>query len=326
MTTSPHPALAKARSVSEALPWLARHQGRTVVIKLGGHAMVDPELTAGFAADIAFLRYAGLRPVVVHGGGPQIDRELERLGLEREFRAGLRVTPPVAMDIVRMVLAGQVQRELVGLINGHGPLAVGMTGEDADTLVATRLVPWIDGEPVDVGRVGRITRVDTSTIETLLDAGRIPVLSSVARSAEDGDVYNINADTAAAALATALGAEALIILTDVRGLYARWPHSDEVISRLTATELELLLPSLSDGMAPKMAGCLDAVRGGVRAARVIDGRVPHSILLEMFTDEGFGTVIVPDQEPKQARERERAAALVPTPVAAGATPQMMSWS
>jgi acetylglutamate kinase len=296
MMTSPHPALAKARSVSEALPWLARHQGRTVVIKLGGHAMVDAELTAGFARDIAFLRYAGLRPVVVHGGGPQIDRELERRGLEREFRAGLRVTSPRAMDVVRMVLAGQVQRELVGLINSHGPLAVGMTGEDADTLTATRLMPWIDGEPVDVGRVGRITRVDTTTLQTLLDAGRIPVVSSVARSAEDGDVYNINADTAAAELAAALGAEALIILTDVRGLYARWPHSDEVISQLTATELELLLPELSDGMVPKMAGCLKAVRGGVGAARVIDGRVPHAILLEMFTDEDFGTVIVPDPD------------------------------
>jgi acetylglutamate kinase len=315
MTTSPHPALAKARSVSEALPWLARHQGRTVVIKLGGHAMVDAELTAAFASDIAFLRFAGLRPVVVHGGGPQIDRELARRGLEREFRAGLRVTSPLAMDIVRMVLAGQVQRELVGLINSHGPLAVGMTGEDADTLTATRLMPWIDGEPVDVGRVGSITRVDTATVQTLLDAGKIPVVSSVARSAEDGDVYNINADTAAAALATALGAEALIILTDVRGLYARWPHSDEVISQLTATELELLLPDLSDGMVPKMTGCLDAVRGGVGAARVIDGRVPHAILLEMFTDEGFGTVIVPDP------------ARVATPaVTSAVTSEMLSWT
>ncbi|RPF24815.1 acetylglutamate kinase [Streptomyces sp. TLI_185] len=297
MTPSPHSALAKARSISEALPWLARHQGRTVVIKLGGHAMVDAELTAAFARDVAFLRYAGLRPVVVHGGGPQIDRELEHRGLEREFRAGLRVTSPPAMNIVRMVLAGQVQRELVGLINSHGPLAVGMTGEDADTLTATRLMPWIDGEPVDVGRVGSITRVDTAVLETLLDTGRIPVISSVARSAEDRDVYNINADTAAAALATALGAEALVILTDVAGLYAGWPHSEEVIQRLTAGELEKLLPELSDGMVPKMTGCLHAVRGGVGAARVIDGRIPHAVLLEMFTEDGAGTVIVPDPDP-----------------------------
>ncbi|WP_030301371.1 acetylglutamate kinase [Streptomyces katrae] len=296
MTASMHPAMAKAQSIGDALPWLARHQGRTVVIKLGGHAMVNEDLTAAFARDIVFLRYAGLRPVVVHGGGPQIDAELARRGLEREFRAGLRVTSPAAMDVVRMVLAGQVQRELVGLINRFGPLAVGMTGEDADTITAVRHVPWIDGEPVDVGRVGDVTRVDTGALESLLADGRIPVVSPLARSAEDGLVYNVNADTAAAALATALRAEALVMLTDVAGLYAGWPHSDEVIERLTAGELEKLLPELSDGMVPKMTGCLNAVRGGVGAARVIDGRVPHSVLLQMFTDEGVGTVIVPDPD------------------------------
>ncbi|MCX4633264.1 acetylglutamate kinase [Streptomyces sp. NBC_01443] len=295
-TASMHPAMAKAQSIGDALPWLARHQGRTVVIKLGGHAMVNEELTAAFARDIVFLRYAGLRPVVVHGGGPQIDAELARRGLEREFRAGLRVTSPAAMDVVRMVLAGQVQRELVGLINRFGPLAVGMTGEDADTLTAVRHVPWIDGEPVDVGRVGDITRVDTGALDSLLADGRIPVVSPLARSAEDGLVYNVNADTAAAALATALRAEALVMMTDVAGLYAGWPHSDEVIRRLTACELEKLLPELSDGMVPKMTGCLQAVRGGVGAARVIDGRVPHSVLLQMFTDDGVGTVIVPDPD------------------------------
>ncbi|MFF3862560.1 acetylglutamate kinase [Streptomyces sp. NPDC002209] len=296
MTASMHPAMAKAQSIGDALPWLARHQGRTVVIKLGGHAMVNEDLTAAFARDIVFLRYAGLRPVVVHGGGPQIDAELARRGLEREFRAGLRVTSPAAMDVVRMVLAGQVQRELVGLINRFGPLAVGMTGEDADTITAVRHVPWIDGEPVDVGRVGDITRVDTGALESLLADGRIPVVSPLARSAEDGLVYNVNADTAAAALATALRAEALVMLTDVAGLYAGWPHSDEVIQRLTACELEKLLPELSDGMVPKMTGCLQAVRGGVGAARVIDGRVPHSVLLQMFADDGVGTVIVPDPD------------------------------
>ncbi|AKJ15808.1 acetylglutamate kinase (plasmid) [Streptomyces incarnatus] len=296
MTVSVHPALAKAQSLGDALPWLARHQGRTVVVKLGGHAMVDEDLTAAFARDVAFLRYAGLRPVVVHGGGPQIDAELARRGLEREFRAGLRVTSPPAMDVVRMVLAGQVQRELVGLINRFGPLAVGMTGEDADTLTAVRHVPWIDGEPVDIGRVGDIRRVDTGALEGLLADGRIPVVSPLARSAEDGLVYNVNADTVAAALATALRAEALVMLTDVAGLYAGWPHGDEVIQRLTAGELEKLLPELSDGMVPKMTGCLEAVRGGVGAARVIDGRIPHSVLLEMFTDDGVGTVIVPDPD------------------------------
>jgi acetylglutamate kinase len=297
-----HPALAKARSLGDALPWLARHQGRTIVIKLGGHAMVDADLTAAFARDVVFLRYAGLRPVVVHGGGPQIDAELARRGLKREFKAGLRVTSPPAMDVVRMVLAGQVQRELVGLINRFGPLAVGMTGEDANTLTAVRHLPWIEGEPVDVGRVGDITRVDTTALDSLLVAGRIPVLSPLARSAEDGLVYNVNADTVAASLATALRAHALVMLTDVAGLYAGWPHSEEVIQKLTARELEKLLPELSEGMVPKMTGCLHAVRGGVGAARVIDGRVPHSVLLEMFTDDGVGTVIVPD--PADADEAE----------------------
>jgi acetylglutamate kinase len=291
-----HPALAKARSIGEALPWLARHQGRTIVVKLGGHAMVDDELTAAFARDVVFLRYAGLRPVVVHGGGPQIDAELARRGLEREFKAGLRVTSPAAMDVVRMVLAGQVQRELVGLINHFSPLAVGMTGEDADTITAVRHVPWIDGEPVDVGRVGDITGVKTDALNSLLVDGRIPVVSPLARSVEDGHVYNVNADTVAAALATALRAEALVMLTDVAGLYAGWPHSKDVIPRLTAGELEKLLPELSDGMVPKMTGCLDAVRNGVGSARVIDGRIPNSVLLEMFTDDGVGTVIVPDPD------------------------------
>jgi acetylglutamate kinase len=301
VTVSAHPALAKAQAIGDALPWLARHQGRTVVIKLGGHAMVDEGLTAAFAGDIAFLRHAGLRPVVVHGGGPQIDAELARRGLGREFKAGLRVTSPAALDVVRMVLAGQVQRDLVGLINRFGPIAVGMTGEDADTLTAVRCVPWIDGEPVDIGRVGEITKVDTGAINSLLADGRVPVVSPLARSAEDGLVHNVNADTVAAALATALRAEALVMLTDVAGLYAGWPHSEEVIPRLTAGELEKLLPELSDGMVPKMTGCLDAVRSGVGKARVIDGRVPHSVLLEMFTDEGVGTVIVPD--PREAEVR-----------------------
>jgi acetylglutamate kinase len=195
-----------------------------------------------------------------------------------------------------MVLAGQVQRDLVGLLNRHGPLAVGLTGEDAHTITATKHRPRIAGELVDIGRVGQITAIDTGAIDTLLADGRIPVISSIARSADDGHVYNVNADTAAAALAAALNAETLMVLTDVEGLYEDWPHSDEVISRLTAAELEKLLPELASGMVPKMEGCLHAVRNGVRTARVIDGRVQHSILLEVFTDEGIGTMVVPDEE------------------------------
>ncbi|MEU5613050.1 acetylglutamate kinase [Streptomyces sparsogenes] len=295
-TARKHTALPKARILIEALPWLTRHHGKTVVIKFGGNAMVDEELKAAFAQDVVFLRHAGLRPVVVHGGGPQISAQLDRHGLVSEFKAGLRVTTDEAMDVVRMVLAGQVQRELVGLLNRHGPLAVGMTGEDAHLMSATKHFAEIDGEQVDIGRVGQITEIDTGAVQALLDDGRIPVVSSIARSADDGHVYNVNADTAAAALAAALGAETLMVLTDVEGLYADWPDSDEVISKLTASELEKLLPELASGMVPKMKGCLYAVRNGVNTARVIDGRVQHSILLEIFTDEGIGTMVLPDAD------------------------------
>ncbi|MEV0369817.1 acetylglutamate kinase [Streptomyces sp. NPDC050636] len=301
MSTRKHTALPKARTLIEALPWLTRHHGKTVVIKFGGNAMVDEDLKKAFAQDVVFLRHAGLRPVVVHGGGPQISAQLDLLGLESEFKGGLRVTTPEAMNVVRMVLAGQVQRELVGLLNEHGPLAVGMTGEDAHLMTATKHYAEIDGERVDIGRVGEITAIDPGAVQALLDDGRIPVISSIARSSDDEDtasgasgIFNVNADTAAAALAAALGAETLMVLTDVEGLYEDWPNSDEVISRLTATELEKLLPDLASGMVPKMRGCLHAVRNGVHTARVIDGRVQHSILLEIFTDEGIGTMVVPD--------------------------------
>ncbi|MCX5408392.1 acetylglutamate kinase [Streptomyces sp. NBC_00335] len=299
-TARRHTALPKAEILIEALPWLTRHNGKVVVIKFGGNAMIDEDLKAAFAQDVVFLRQAGLKPVVVHGGGPQINAQLDKQGLVSEFKAGLRVTTPEAMDVVRMVLAGQVQRELVGLLNQHGPLAVGMTGEDAHTITATKHLPEIDGESVDIGRVGEITAIDTGAIEALLADGRIPVISSIARSADDHHVYNVNADTAAAALAAALGAETLMVLTDVEGLYADWPNSDEVISRLTVSQLEKLLPELSSGMVPKMEGCLHAVRNGVTTARVIDGRVQHSILLEIFTDEGIGTMVVLDDQGAQA--------------------------
>ncbi|MFI9049018.1 acetylglutamate kinase [Streptomyces sp. NPDC053427] len=304
MSARKHTALPKARTLIEALPWLTRHHGKTVVIKFGGNAMIDEELKRAFAQDVVFLRHAGLRPVVVHGGGPQISAQLDLLGLESEFKGGLRVTTPEAMNVVRMVLAGQVQRELVGLLNEHGPFAVGMTGEDAHLMTATKHYADIDGERVDIGRVGEITAIDTGAVQALLDDGRIPVISSIARSSDTEDeehtasgasgVFNVNADTAAAALAAALGAETLMVLTDVEGLYEDWPNSDEVISRLTATQLEKLLPDLASGMVPKMQGCLHAVRNGVHTARVIDGRVQHSILLEIFTDEGIGTMVVPD--------------------------------
>ncbi|MET9513860.1 acetylglutamate kinase [Streptomyces sp. NPDC002994] len=279
-----------------AHPRLEEFRGRTVVIKFGGNAMVDEELKRTFAQDVVELWHAGLRPVVVHGGGPQISALLDRLDLEVRFEAGLRVTTPEVMNVVRMVLTGQVQRELVGLINSHGPFAVGMSGEDAHTMTAVRRPAWVDGEPVDIGLVGDIVDVNPDTVRALLEQGRIPVVSPVARGA-DGQVYNVNADLAAAAMAVALDAEKLVMLTDVEGLYANWPHDTEVIDRLTADGLEKLLPELAGGMLPKMEGCLRAARAGVPMAHVLDGRVPHSLLRGVFGgDDHFGTTVVPDEE------------------------------
>jgi len=285
-------ALGKARVLVEALPWLESFAGKTVVIKFGGNAMVDDALKQAFAEDIVFLRRAGIRPVVVHGGGPQVTDALDKLGIESVFTGGLRVTTPETMDVVRMVLVGQVQREIVGLVNGHGPFAVGLSGEDARLFIAERTPAIVDGEPVDIGLVGDVVRVEPGVVEGLLSDGRIPVVSSVARGI-DADVYNVNADTAAAALAVALKAEKLVVLTDVEGLYADWPNTDEVVSSLHAEQLETMLPTLSSGMVPKMTACLRAVRGGVPKAHVLDGRVPHSVLLEIFTDEGIGTEVLP---------------------------------
>jgi acetylglutamate kinase len=282
----------KAATLIEALPWLTRFHGSTVVVKYGGHAMADPGLRASFAADMVFLRYAGLKPVVVHGGGPQIGAMLDRLGVPSEFKGGLRVTTPQAADIVRMVLVGQVGRDLVGLVNEHGPYAVGMSGEDAKLFTAVRRPAYVAGEPVDVGLVGDVAQVNTAAVSDLIDAGRIPVISSVAPD-PDGVVHNLNADTAAAALAVALGAQKLVVLTDVAGLYADWPDPDSLVPEITVAELDALLPGLEAGMIPKMEACLRAVRGGVPRAHVIDGRVPHSLLVEIFTDEGFGTMVVP---------------------------------
>ncbi|MEU7889502.1 acetylglutamate kinase [Microbispora bryophytorum] len=295
-------ALDKAHTLIEALPWLARFHGATIVIKYGGNAMTEEHLRAKFAADVVFLRYAGLRPVIVHGGGPQIQSHLDLLGIDSHFVSGLRVTTPEAMQVVRMVLVGQVNRDVVGLINGHGPFAVGMSGEDAHLFTAERKHVVVDGVKVDIGQVGEIVRVEAGAVRALLDDGRIPVVSSVARG-EDGGIYNVNADTAAAALAVALQASKLIVLTDVEGLYADWQppaeggesgSGEEVISRIGASELARLLPSLSSGMVPKMEACLAAVRGGVPQAHVLDGRVPHALLLEVFTDEGIGTMVEPD--------------------------------
>jgi acetylglutamate kinase len=291
------PATAKAEVLIEALPWLERFHGALVVVKYGGHAMTDPDLTAAFAQDIVFLRYAGLRPVVVHGGGPQINRMLARLGITSEFKGGLRVTSPEAMDVVRMVLTGQVGREVVGLINRHGPFAVGLSGEDAGLFGARRRVSVVDGEDVDLGLVGDVVQVRPEAVVDLLDAGRIPVVSTVAPDldAGNGQVLNVNADTAAAALAVALGAQKLVVLTDVEGVYGSWPDRESLLHELTTAQAAALLPGLEAGMVPKVEACLQAVRGGVPRAHIVDGRVPHSILLEVFTSEGVGTMVRPDE-------------------------------
>jgi len=286
-------AASKAAIMIEALPWLERYVGKTMVIKYGGNAMIDDSLKAAFAQDIVFLRTVGVKPVVVHGGGPQISSMLQRLGIASEFRGGLRVTTPEAMDVVRMVLMGQVNRELVGLLNAHGPLAVGLSGEDAGLLTAERKGIELDGEEIDLGLVGEVTEVRPEAVLDLINAGRIPVVATVAPD-EDGLVHNVNADTAAGAIAAALGAERLIVLTDVAGLYADWPHSTDVIRQIRAADLAAMLPTLAAGMIPKMEACLAAVEAGVPKATVIDGRVPHSLLLEIFTDEGIGTMVLGD--------------------------------
>jgi acetylglutamate kinase len=282
----------RAAVLVDALPWLKEFYGQVVVIKYGGNAMVDETLKRAFAEDMVFLRHVGIRPVVVHGGGPQVSAMLTRLGIATEFRAGLRVTTPEAVDVVRMVLVGHVGRELVGLINEHGPHAVGLSGEDGGLFRAERTRPVVDGEPVDVGLVGDVVQVRPSAVLDLVAAGRIPVVSTVAPDV-DGQVLNVNADTAAAALAVALGARKLVVLTDVEGLYSEYPDRSTLVQQIGSEELEQVLPEIDSGMAPKMAACLRAVRGGVARATVVDGRLEHALLLEMLSSEGTGTMVVP---------------------------------
>ncbi len=300
MTTTPAPELTTRQKVGvliDAMPWIEQFRDAIVVVKYGGNAMIDETLKRAFAQDIVHLRLLGLHPVVVHGGGPQISGMLGKLGIESEFRGGLRVTTPEAMDVVRMVLTGQVSRELVGLINDHGPYAVGLSGEDAGMLQAKRRHAVVDGEPVDVGLVGDVVKVNPGAVQDIIEAGRIPVVSTVAPDIDDPtQVLNVNADTAAAAVAIALRARKLIVLTDVEGLYANWPDKGSLISEIPARSLEDMLPGLESGMRPKMEACLRAVRGGVPQAHVIDGREAHSILAEIFTSAGSGTMVLPDKE------------------------------
>lgn len=289
-------AAAKAAVLIEALPWLKRFHNEIIVVKFGGNAMVNDDLKRAFAQDIAYLHFAGVKPVVVHGGGPQITAELTRRGIPSEFRGGYRVTTTESMPIVRQVLAEQVGGEIVELIDEHrastgARLATGISGDEHSLFMGERRSVLVDGESLDLGLVGDVTSVDPRAVLLELAAGRVPVVSTVATGA-DG-ILNVNADAAAAALAIALGAAKLVILTDVAGLYSDWPNRDSLVSVITSTELEQLLPSLESGMIPKMRACLDAVAGGVPKAAVIDGRQEHSILLEVFTQSGIGTEVVP---------------------------------
>ena len=291
--TDPREASARAVTLIESLPWLKRFRDQVVVIKYGGNAMVSEELQDAFAADIAYLRYVGVKPVVVHGGGPQISSMLDRLAIPSEFKGGYRVTSTEAISVVRMVLTGQINPQLVSKINAHGPVATGLSGEDAGLFGGRRRGVVIEGVEHDLGRVGDVVQVDPQPVFDQLAAGRIPVVSSIAPDLDHpGHSLNVNADAAASALAVALGAAKLVVLTDVPGLYADWPNRDSLVSHLTSTELRAMMPKLESGMIPKMSACLEAVEGGVETAAIIDGRVPHSVLVEIFTSKGIGTEVV----------------------------------
>jgi acetylglutamate kinase len=282
----------KASVLVEALPWLERFRNSTIVVKFGGNAMVNDELLIAFAADIAYLRLSGLRPVVVHGGGPQISAQLQARGLASEFVGGYRVTNAETMTVVRDVLVNEVQSQLVQLINQHGDFAVGVSGDQGSLLTAVRRNALVDGELVDIGFVGDVTRVNPDSLLAIIESGQVPVVSTVALD-DGGSLYNVNADTAASAIAVALSAEKFVVLTDVPGLYRNWPDTSDLISQITVSELERMIGTLETGMVPKMEACLRAVTGGVPEATVVDGRQQHCVLLEVFTDEGVGTMVVP---------------------------------
>lgn len=285
-------ARIKAETLIESLPWLQQFHQKVVVVKFGGNAMVDENLQRAFAQDMAYLRWVGIRPVVVHGGGPQISARLAELGIESQFVGGFRVTTEQSISVVRDVLRNQISANLAQLIQSAGADAQVLSGEDANLFRAEKTYLSSEHGPIDIGLVGEVTQVNPRVVFEALDAGRIPVISTVAPDA-NGQLLNVNADLAASSLAIALGAEKLMVLTDVPGLYSDWPNRDSLVSEINAAELEVLIPKLESGMIPKMQACLTAVNGGVPQAHVIDGRTPHSILLEIFTVSGFGTMVLP---------------------------------
>src|SRR5262245_59146378 len=275
----------KAVILAEALPYIREFSGSTVVIKYGGHAMEDPELADLFAADVVLMRLVGMNPVVVHGGGPQITELMRRLGKEPEFVDGRRVTDAETVDIVRMALVGKVNREIVASVNRHGSYAVGLSGEDAGLIRVEQRDPKL-------GFVGDVSAIDPQMVHRLLREELIPVIATVGVD-DSGQAYNINADTVAGAIAESVGAEKLVYLTDVAGVYADWPDESSLISRIDVSGMEQLIASgkISDGMIPKLESCVSALRNGVRRAHILDGRLPHALLLEFFTREGVGTMV-----------------------------------
>ena len=280
--------LAKAATLTEALPYIKRTYGKTVVIKYGGAAMTDLQLREQVASDIVLMKLVGINPVIVHGGGPEITSYMERLGMEVRFHDGLRVTTDEAMEVVKMVLVGKVNTELVAAINEHGRWAVGLSGRDGNLVVATQHDPAL-------GRVGDVTEINASVIDNLVADDFIPVVATVA-AGDDGGDFNVNADLVAGQLAAAIGADKVIFLTDVDGLYADRNDPSTLISALSLSEATEMLTNdaLVGGMAPKVGACVTAISGGVRRAHILNGTVPHSLLLEVYTDEGIGTMITAD--------------------------------
>lgn len=283
-------ARLKAETLIESLDWLREFHGRIVVVKFGGNAMVDEQLQLAFAQDMAYLRFVGIKPVVVHGGGPQITARLAEIGIESEFRAGMRYTDEKTMMVVRDVLRNQISKNLANLIEESGAQTVVLSGEDDSLFRAVKVKGQTSEGEVDLGLVGEVKTVNPRAVLQALDQGKVPVISSVAPS-NSGQLLNVNADLAASALAIALGADKLMVLTDVPGLYANWPEIDSLLSEISVEELTELMPKLESGMIPKMQACLRAVQGGVPKAHIIDGRQPHSILLEIFTKAGVGTQV-----------------------------------
>ncbi len=287
-----NPAADKARTLAEALPYIRRFHGMTIVVKLGGNAMADEALQAGFARDVVLLKLVGMNPVVVHGGGPQIEKLLDRLGIQSTFEQGMRVTDAATMDVVEMVLGGAVNKDLVSLINQAGGRAVGLTGQDGGFIRARKMMMQAKDRPnefVDIGQVGEIVAIDPRVIATLEEGGFIPVVAPIGIG-DDGHSYNINADLVAGKLAEVLRAEKLILLTNTPGVL---DEKGQLLTGVTPREIDVMVASgvLSGGMLPKIASGLDAARGGVKSVHIIDGRVPHALLLEVLTDQGVGTLI-----------------------------------